>query len=183
MKGSSRNDSEPSQYNAVQPNTGVAKHASDTGECPAKRPAESYAPQRKRIRHPPRRQLVDVGGRERQQYAEADAGQHPQDAERQKRVRGRRSQQGEDAGDPQAPEQGAAAAEPVGDDAVDRSADQETDEAAGDQQSRLAGLQAPWLCDIMNDVSRIERVIAVKQGEQPHDGAEAPVKFADLCLG
>ena len=30
-------------------------------------------------------------------------------------------------------EQGAAAAEPVGDDAVDRSADQESDQSAGDQ--------------------------------------------------
>ena len=35
----------------------------------------------------------------------------------------------------------------------------------------------------MNDVSRIERVISVKQREQSHHGAEAPVKLSHLCFG
>jgi hypothetical protein len=35
----------------------------------------------------------------------------------------------------------------------------------------------------MDDVRRIERVISVKQREQSHQGAEAPVKLSHLCLG
>jgi hypothetical protein len=107
----------------------------------------------------------------------------PQDAERQERVRGRRGQQREDAGDPEAAEQRTAPAKPVGDDAVDRGPEQESDQSAGDQQARLTGLQAPGVCHVVDDIGRIERVISVEQGEQSHDGAEAPVKFADLCLG
>jgi len=64
-----------------------------------------------------------------------------------------------------------------------RGADQKADQAARDQQSRLAALEAPRRRHIVNDIGRIERIVAVEQREQPHDQAKTQMKSAHPRLG
>jgi hypothetical protein len=55
-------------------------------------------------------------------------------------------------------------------------ADQKSDESTRDEEAGLSRLEIPWLQHVVNDVGRIEYVVAIEQSECPHSGTEPPVK-------
>ncbi len=124
----------------------------------------------------PRRELVDVGGRERQEHAEAQSREQADGAERPERCPEDRRREREDAHDPEAAKQSHPPPDAIGDQAVDRGADEETDQPARHQEPRLAGLETPRPHYVMDDVGGIERVVAVEQGQRAHHGAQLPVE-------
>ena len=83
------------------------------------------------------------------------------------RSRQKRGQKREDARDPEASEQRAAPAEPIGDDAVDGRTEQKSDQPTRNQEAGLASLQSPGPGHIMNDIGRIERIVSIEQGQSP----------------
>ena len=70
--------------------------------------------------------------------------------------------EGEDAADPQSPKQHTSPAKHVGEPAMRRGADQETDKPAGDQQSGLRGPQAPRRGDVVNNVCWVDQIIPIE---------------------
>ncbi|HEX4177839.1 MAG TPA: hypothetical protein VHY57_05350 [Rhizomicrobium sp.] len=148
-----------------QPPDRRGEDADQPGDRAAHRPAEADAPDGEDIGDLPWCQLVDIGGAERQQHAQAQAREKTEDAERDEGIREDRGREREDAGDPDGAQQRGAAADAIGDHAMAGRADQEAHEPARDQQPRLGRLQPPGAHDVMDDIGWIEGVEAVEHGQ------------------
>jgi hypothetical protein len=61
--------------------------------------------------------------------------------------------------------------------------DQKSNQPARNQESDLGALKSPGAGHIVNDIGRFERVVAVEQGQKPHDQAKPHMEAADLCAG
>ena len=151
------------------------EHAHNRGGHGAANETERPSPRGKCLAHAPGRNLVHVGDGHGKQNAEPQAREQTKDTERQKRVREERRRQAEERGNPEPDEQARTASVPVRDRTLDERADHEAEQPARHEQPGLTLTQVPRFGHVVDDVRRVEVVVAVEEHDERDEGREEDV--------